>query len=510
MAFETSEAFYAGLSTFGTPRLERAKTNQDEFNSLYQESIDAFQANALDGAGNATKTGMITTIATKTREGRGAKGLGSLYSDLASQISAVLGTRASIGQDGPPNAIYLTGNQWHSSVQPFKIEAFGMKDYNSSDVILQYGNTYYGVSLKKKPYEASASPPLINSSFATFLKPKEFSSMLQRVNVARYKFFAKIIWDACQDNTPNSPFWVQELNEGKGGTILECRQAFDFKTGKGKNVQTGQFNIQGIRLQSDGTLGLEDAKRILDIRVNVYKPSGKPSISGEYRESDWKLERNVPLINIKDTEHMDSLGARFPTEFRTRFRSYINSKLSARGGQISELWTEFDKILMDTRPGESVDGTPRSFARILADSILTRTLKLDLYKELDKFNAPEFEFLLVEGVGKAVDDKKSDDQFKATFGAPVVKPLKSIISTIADLCPLQQCGVEIQRIDASEAKAAVEYKLIITPPVKEARKLGFSSIDVLHIDLRYGGSFKSMPRFHATMTPEFMQLAKGK
>ena len=92
----------------------------------------------------------------------------------------------------------------------------------------------------------------------------------------------------------------------------------------------------------------------------------------------------------------------------------------------------------------------------------------------------------------------------------MVKPLRSIISTIADLCPLQKCGIRLERIDASEAKAAVEYKLIISPPAKEAKKLGFSEIDVLHIDLRYGGSFKSMPRFHATMTPEFMQLAKGK
>ena len=31
MAFETSEAFYAGLSTFKSSRLELAKTNQDEF-----------------------------------------------------------------------------------------------------------------------------------------------------------------------------------------------------------------------------------------------------------------------------------------------------------------------------------------------------------------------------------------------------------------------------------------------------------------------------------------------
>ena len=507
MAFETSEAFYAGLSTFDTPRLQSAKQNQDEFNSLYEEAITAFQNNSLDGAGDATKKGMINTINSKTKDDK----LASLYSDLASQISAVLGTRKSIGQDGPPSRIFLTGNKWHSAVQPFKIEAFGMKDYNSSDVILQYGDTYYGISLKKKPYESSASPPLINSSFATFLKPNEFSSMLQRVNVARYQFFAKIIYDACQDNTPNSPFWVQELNEGKGGTILECRKMYDFKPGKGKNVQTGQFSIQGISLNSDGKLSLSDAKKILDIKVNIYKPSGKPSVAGVYQDSDWELAKSpVPLINLKDTEHMNTLGAGFPTEFRTRFRSYVNSKLSARGGQISQLWTEFDKILMDQRPGESVDGTPRSFARILADSILTRTLKLNLYSELEKFNAPEFEFLLVEGVGNAVPDRKADDQFKASIGNPVVKPLKSIIGTIADLCPLQKCGIKLERINASESKAAVEYKLIITPPPKEAKKLKMSSIDVLHIDLRYGGSFTAMPRFHATMTSEFMQLAKGK
>ena len=35
MAFETSEAFYAGLSTFSTKVLERAKTNQESFNELY-------------------------------------------------------------------------------------------------------------------------------------------------------------------------------------------------------------------------------------------------------------------------------------------------------------------------------------------------------------------------------------------------------------------------------------------------------------------------------------------
>ena len=497
MAFETSEAFYAGLSTFSTKVLENAKTNQESFNELYEDAIDAFRDSALDGAGNATKKGMIDTIESKESKGRGAKGLTTLYSDLASQISAVLATRKAIGQDGPPSAIYLTGNKWHPNVDVFKIEAFGMKDYNSSDVIVQYGDTYYGISLKKKPYESSDSPPLINSSFGSFLKPTELKSLLARVNDARLQFFAKIIYDACQDNTPNSPFWVQDLNGGQGGTILECRKMYDFKEGKGKNIQTGQFNIQGIQLQRNGKLSTTDAKRILDIRVNVYKPTGK--------DGNWKLEKTpIPLINIKDTEHMDSLNVQFPIEFRTRFRDYVNRKLSSRGGEISELWREFDNIMNDNTPAE-LGANPRSVKRILADSILSRTLKLDLYKELDKFAAPKFEFFLVEGVGRATDDPKSD-QFRANIGTSVVKSLKSVIATIADLCPLDQCGVEVVRVDASESKAALEYKLVITPPAST----GLRQVDVLHIDLRYSGSFTSYPRFHATMTPEFMQLAKGK
>ena len=440
MAFETSEAFYAGLSTFSTKVLERAKTNQESFNELYEDAIDAFRDSALDGAGNATKKGMIDTIESKESKGRGAKGLTTLYSDLASQISAVLATRKAIGQDGPPSAIYLTGNKWHPNVDVFKIEAFGMKDYNSSDVIVQYGDTYYGISLKKKPYESSHSPPLINSSFGSFLKPTELKSLLARVNDARLQFFAKIIYDACQDNTPNSPFWVQELNDGQGGTILECRKMYDFKEGKGKSIKTGQFSIQGIQLQN-GKLSTTDAKRILDIRVNVYKPTGK--------DGNWKLEKTpIPLINIKDTEHMDSLNVQFPIEFRTRFRDYVNRKLSSRGGEISELWREFDNIMNDNTPAE-LGANPRSVKRILADSILSRTLKLDLYKELDKFAAPKFEFFLVEGVGKATDDPKSD-QFKSNIGTSVVKSLKSVIATIADLCPLDQCGVEVVRIDQAE------------------------------------------------------------
>ena len=184
-----------------------------------------------------------------------------------------------------------------------------------------------------------------------------------------YQFFAKIIYDACQDNTPNSPFWVQDLNDGQGGTILECRKMYDFKDGKGKNIRTGQFNIQGIQLQRNGKLSVTDAKRILDISVSAYK--------GPDSKGNYKIVKNIKLIKLKDTEHLANINPMFPAKFRTRFRDYVNRKLSSRGGEISELWREFDDIMNDNTPAE-LGANPRSVKRILADSILSRTLKLDM------------------------------------------------------------------------------------------------------------------------------------
>ena len=67
-------------------------------------------------------------------------------------LSAVLATRKEI-KSGEPAAVYLTGNKWNKNVEDFKVEAFGMADYNSSDLILQYDAKkpqFAGVSLKKK------------------------------------------------------------------------------------------------------------------------------------------------------------------------------------------------------------------------------------------------------------------------------------------------------------------------------------------------------------------------
>ena len=166
---ELSEAFYAGLSLVDTKTLERASRDRETFVDLYNIVVNNFNGpNVKDGQGNATKSAASKKITVKEGEEPSLK----LFNDMAAALSAVLGTRT-IRNRGIPEAVYLTGNKWNADVEKFKIDVqkgFGMKDYNSSDVILRYGNTYVGISLKKKPTSSADSPTMINNSFATFLE----------------------------------------------------------------------------------------------------------------------------------------------------------------------------------------------------------------------------------------------------------------------------------------------------------------------------------------------------
>ena len=166
MAYEPSEGLYAGASFLSTNEMNKAGQDPAVFDSLYEKILSNLEGgNVLDAAGNATKKGMIAAIqisddASKKR----------VYADMAAAVSAVLGTRSKVNP-GIPAKVYLTGNKWHPDVERFKINAYGMSDYNSSDVILLYPpRTYVGISLKKTPTAAAASPTLINNSFSKFIE----------------------------------------------------------------------------------------------------------------------------------------------------------------------------------------------------------------------------------------------------------------------------------------------------------------------------------------------------
>ena len=488
MGLELSEAMYAGLSKLDSGVLTRAADDTEAFNELFPLAVRTFQSTATDT--NGLKEQFVNAINSKVAERSDKesqdKNRKAVYSDLAAGISAVLQTRSDLGV-GIPDAVFVTGNQWPDEVKDFKITAYGMKDYNSSDVILKYGTTYYGISLKKKAFESAAAPTLINTAFGSFFKGTEFTALRSRIMQAKKKFFAKVIYDACTDDTPSSPFYVPEANNGRGGTILECNKTYQTKATKA--LKSEKYSIRGMRLQSDGTLDIRDAEKILDIKVDIWRKND---------EGDWEIKTGVKLLQLKDPTHMTRISNEFPKEFQTRFRDYVNKSLYAKNGKISELWQTFTNIMNDDKP--VVGG--KSIKQSLVDGLFSRILKIDLYDRLAKIKRNDFKFYLVTGAGRALKPRGSD-VYVPKVEKGDTKGLTSILANLAELCP-DDCQKSIEYNEASETAANVSLTLFVTP--KGSR----NKVPILDIGLRYSGNFFAYPQFRGTMTKEFINYSKKK
>ena len=488
MGLELSEAMYAGLSKLDSGVLTSAADDAEAFNKLFPLAVKTFQSTATDT--NGLKEQFVNAINSKVAERSDKKAEDknkkAVYSDLAAGISAVLQTRSDLGV-GIPDAVFVTGNQWPDEVKDFKITAYGMKDYNSSDVILKYGTTYYGISLKKKGFQSAAAPTLINTAFGSFFQGTEFTALRNRIMQAKKKFFAKVIYDACTDETPSSPFYVPEANNGRGGTILECNKTYQTKATKA--LKSEKYSIRGMRLQSDGTLNIRDAEKILDIKVDIWRKNDK---------GEWEIKTGVKLLQLKDPTALTRISPEFPKEFQTRFRDYINKSLYAKNGKISELWQTFTNIMNDDRP--VVGG--KSIKQSLVDGLFSRILKIDLYDRLEKIKRNNFKFFLVTGAGRALKPRGSD-VFVPKVEQGNTKGLSSILANLAELCP-DDCQKSIEYKSASETAANVSLTLFVTP--KGSR----NKVPILDIGLRYSGNFNADPQFRGTMTKEFINYSKKK
>jgi hypothetical protein len=369
MAFEPSEGLYAGLSFVSTSDLNSAKNDLDKFKELYFVALENLKSDkVLDAAGNATKNGMIQIIDLDTS----SKKPQDIYGDLAASISAVLGTRSKLRKDKVPSKVYLTGNKWHSDVAPFKVKAFGMSDYNSSDVILKLnGNDFVGISLKKKPKVNSASPTLINNAFSAYIEGPEFVKTREKLNIHRIKFFAGVIKEAC----------------GPGGPLE-------------------RFAIAGNKkISSMNPNNISDAKALWDMKVIRDKGGGKI--------------QKIPLINLKseaDLKDPNGLIKQSGAEpSQISFRDFVNKKLQSTG-KLNPLYQGFLDIMNQDDVKEN-----------LADVLLTRVLKTGLMDTLDTWDKYEFGFYLTEGVGTV------DKNLSPNVGSANVLDVHSIMIAMANL-----------------------------------------------------------------------------
>ena len=393
---ELSEAFYAGLSLVDTKTLKKALSDKEAFVELYDVAVQNFAGPLVkDGQGNVTKNSGVNKISVKEGQSPNIK----LYNDMAAALSAVIGTRNIDRLSGIPQAVYLTGNKWNSDVQQFQIdvkEGFGMKDYNSSDVILRYGNTYAGISLKKKPTVTSASPTMINNSFNTFLEGKDLSGLQTKINDIRMAFYANVIKEA---GLPGGPLG---------------------------DLSNGMSAAQILRLDPNKK---QDAQRIFNLKVKRLKADGK--------------SENIPLINLKGTDEIERGGTtRLPMKTREDFRKFVNEKLYSTSTRVNPLFQAFLDAMSDPK-----------VSNMIADSLLNKTLKLKLLDILPDWTNNDFLFYLVEGVGQV------NTSLTPNIAAANIKDIHSVMITMTRLAKLPSSLV-FDKVKTGTGAARVNFTLL--------------------------------------------------
>tara|TARA_B100002019_G_C21266275_1_gene599637 strand:- start:1692 stop:3014 length:1323 start_codon:yes stop_codon:yes gene_type:complete len=397
MAFEPSEGLYAGLSFVPTADLVSASTDPNKFKELYFVALNNLKGDkVLDAAGNATKNGMIKIIDLNTSSKKPV----DIYGDLAASISAVLGTRRKLRKDQIPSKVYLTGNKWHPDVEPFKVNAFGMSDYNSSDVILKLnGNDFVGISLKKKPKANSDSPTLINNAFSAYIEGPQFKETRDKLNAHRIKFFAGVIKEACQS----------------GGPLYLFAQT------------TGSKKIENLNPNN-----LSDAKALWDMRVLRSKGGGKV--------------QKIPLINLKSVNDLDSRDGLIKStgadQSQITFRDFVNKKLQSTGNKVNPLYQGFLDIMNQPDVKDK-----------LANVLLTRVLKTGLMDTLNTWNKYEFGFYLTEGVGTV------DKNLNPNVSSANVLDVHSIMIAMAKLSKKETKMILDERKTFSKNAAKVFFTL---------------------------------------------------
>jgi len=398
MAFEPSEGLYAGLSFVPTNDLNAAKTDNNKFKDLYLIALETLKTSnkIKDGAGNQTRNGLIKEIdLTNNKDPKKEK---EIYSDLAGVIGAVLATRTKALNNKIPETVYLTGNKWHTDVEKFKINAFGMADYNSSDLILKSDNVgvrehYIGISLKKKRKLQNESPTMINNAFSKFIDGPEFEDVRDGLDEHRKKFFAGVIKEAAQPGNPLALY----ARTNKSISSLDPNK-------------------------------LSDAEILWDTKI-VRMKNGK--------------QKKEALINLKSESDLAELtGDVLNPKVKDEFRKFVNEKLGSTTSKLNPLFQGFLDIM-----------NRKDVKDKLANGLLNRVLKLKLLDELSTWKKNQYDFYLIEGVGDYNPIKQT-----ATVSNASVYDIHSVIVEIARMTK-EPAIMELDDDSLKPGKAKVKFIL---------------------------------------------------
>ena len=240
--------------------------------------------------------------------------------------------------------IYMTGGTWPKEILKFKVNASGMEDYNSSDIMVSEDDkTFFGISLKKKSRVQEDDPTLINKAFNSLLIGDDFKELNENLEKARIKYFTDLV--------------IEAVNKG----YIDYT---DINDTNGKKLQT---KAQWKKF-SDSELG----------RKELYLSKKKDKDLFEYRYIDTKGSAFNPDGYKSDKTRGDD-----------SMRQWVNKKLSHKD---CPLWENFVKIMND-------------YSELFADKLIDIILKTNLYENMgaETLKKYDFDFALVTGVANVTN-----------------------------------------------------------------------------------------------------------
>lgn len=117
------------------------------------------------------------------------------FNDLATAISS---SNAILKVCPNPVKAYWTGKGWHSDISKYNPPVGGVRDYNSSDIVVKNSDgVYHGFSLKKKGQTKDVDPTLINKPITGnvgILKDILGASTVASIERSKQKFFDYVIF----------------------------------------------------------------------------------------------------------------------------------------------------------------------------------------------------------------------------------------------------------------------------------------------------------------------------
>lgn len=142
--------------------------------------------------------------------------------DLATAVSSA---NAILDITGAASKVFWTGQSWDKEIAEFNPEGGGVKNYNSSDIVVLGGDgIYHGFSLKKKKKSHDQDPTLINKPITgdkSLLKAIISASDLKKIEDAKVIFFNKLILDYHKKKKKLTTAKIAKLNTKERNNLIK-------------------------------------------------------------------------------------------------------------------------------------------------------------------------------------------------------------------------------------------------------------------------------------------------